>query len=572
MVKLHIKQPGEAGRENNSTLAACNAAGRALDPLIIFTGKNFQSTWRGKKTLPNTTYGVSQNGWMDTEIFYQWFVEFTKQVEERPLLLIYDGHLSHISIKLIEKAIHEDISLMKLPPHVTDKLQPLDVCGFGPLKREWMTLLNERINVLGPRETITKPVFSDLLCSVWHKSLSPENIRSGFRATGIYPLDRSKYPTDRYDPRLVKRYEQWVQLGKPEDIMEELATSISTPMKFKPIPTEKEIEHHRTATSTTVQPTSTPITSELVATNSAAPSSSAPTNFPNCSCEVCMQIGPKPPAYPGKEWVPAWALQDLSVSRNKSFEELVLDKIKGPQDKAPVKRKKIDKKTKVITDKEYLEELKKIEKEKDKKRPSTKKTAKKKIAFADDEEDVDFDELNQEEEIDESSIEGGEDEENSSDADNSDGENEQRTEADESSEENRLLKFWKLLDPPILEEKVINKWYGCIFFAKRKAQLYVGKATRRFLTDVDGHTSGIELNCLKPHVGSDTILESVPSHLPADIDVFPLHNIIDGPLEIIPLKSHKWNVPAYESLKRKFEMSITVDREALRAANTALQT
>ena len=131
-----------ASRENNSTLAACNAAGRALDPLIIFTGKNFQSTWRGKKTLPNTTYGVSQNGWMDTEIFYQWFVEFTKQVEERPLLLIYDGHLSHISIKLIEKAIHEDISLMKLPPHVTDKLQPLDVCGFGPLKREWMTLLN----------------------------------------------------------------------------------------------------------------------------------------------------------------------------------------------------------------------------------------------------------------------------------------------------------------------------------------------------------------------------------------------------------------------------------------------
>ena len=194
---------------------------------------------------------------------------------------------------------------------------------------------------LGPRETITKPVFSDLLCSVWHKGLSPENIRSGFRATGIYLLDRSKYPTDRYDPRLVKRYEQWVQLGKPEDIMEELATSISTPMKFKPIPTEKEIEYHRTATSTTVQPTSTPITSELVATNSAAPSSSAPTNFPNCSCEICMQIGPKPPAYPGKkEWVPAWALQDLSVSRNKSFEELVLDKIKGPQDKAPVKRKK----------------------------------------------------------------------------------------------------------------------------------------------------------------------------------------------------------------------------------------
>ena len=31
------------GRENTTTLAVCNAVGRALDPLIIFAGKNFQS-------------------------------------------------------------------------------------------------------------------------------------------------------------------------------------------------------------------------------------------------------------------------------------------------------------------------------------------------------------------------------------------------------------------------------------------------------------------------------------------------------------------------------------------------
>lgn len=43
-----------AGRENITTLAVCNAAGRALDPLIIFQGKNLQTTWRGKDVLPNT--------------------------------------------------------------------------------------------------------------------------------------------------------------------------------------------------------------------------------------------------------------------------------------------------------------------------------------------------------------------------------------------------------------------------------------------------------------------------------------------------------------------------------------
>ena len=47
----------------------------------------------------------------------------------------------------------------------------------------------------------------------------------------------------------------------------------------------------------------------------------------------------------GNTWVPAWTLRD-----NKSFSELVLDKMKGPTEKLPVKCRKIDKKTKVITD------------------------------------------------------------------------------------------------------------------------------------------------------------------------------------------------------------------------------
>ena len=43
----------------------------------------------------------------------------------------------HVSIQVIEKAIDEDVNILKLPPHVTDKLQPLDVACFGPLKRAW---------------------------------------------------------------------------------------------------------------------------------------------------------------------------------------------------------------------------------------------------------------------------------------------------------------------------------------------------------------------------------------------------------------------------------------------------
>ena len=123
---------------------------------------------------------------MNTQVFHQWFKKICSQVTERPLLIIYDGYLSYVS--LIEKAREEDITILKLPPHVTDKMQPLDISCFEPLKRTWTELLNERINVLGPKESISKSTFVDLLSQVWYKGLSETNIISAFRATGIFQL------------------------------------------------------------------------------------------------------------------------------------------------------------------------------------------------------------------------------------------------------------------------------------------------------------------------------------------------------------------------------------------------
>ena len=57
-----------SGRENTTTLAVASATGRVLDPLIIFTRKNFQSAWKGSNALPNTFYAALESGWMTTEI------------------------------------------------------------------------------------------------------------------------------------------------------------------------------------------------------------------------------------------------------------------------------------------------------------------------------------------------------------------------------------------------------------------------------------------------------------------------------------------------------------------------
>ena len=373
-----------ARRENTTTLAVCSAAGRVLDPLIVFSGKNLQSTWRGDRALPGTFYSISENGCMTTEVFAEWFNKFVALVTERPLLLIFDGHLTHVSIKVIEKAIEENVTILKLPPHVTDKLQPLDVACFGPLKREWEKTLNDWINVWGPKQTMKKSTFVNKLGEVWHKGLSPENVKAGFRATGIYPVDREKFPKDRLDRRLSKRYDQWAELGKPQDIMEQLATSIHIPQKAQPPPKDSTDNNDGDHVSI-----STPVATSTPGP-STEPASVTPVQSPTigneCDCHNCKVLGPAPSPVPNRLWVPYWGLQEstarstptsevggTSRQSSKDFEELVLDKMKGPTDKPAVKRRKVDLKTKIVTDAEYLAELHRLKEEEGRKKEKKKK-------------------------------------------------------------------------------------------------------------------------------------------------------------------------------------------------------
>ena len=69
---------------------------------------------------------------METDVFADWFDAFADENKGRPMLLLFDGHMTHISIRVLS----DNIYLLKFPPHVTDILQPLDKCCFGPLKRK----------------------------------------------------------------------------------------------------------------------------------------------------------------------------------------------------------------------------------------------------------------------------------------------------------------------------------------------------------------------------------------------------------------------------------------------------
>ena len=42
---------------------------------------------------------------MDKEVFAEWFKEFANAIKERTLLLTFDGHMTYVSLPVIERAL-----------------------------------------------------------------------------------------------------------------------------------------------------------------------------------------------------------------------------------------------------------------------------------------------------------------------------------------------------------------------------------------------------------------------------------------------------------------------------------
>ena len=151
-----------------------------------------------------------------THIHIHIFVSFLR-------LLIYDGHISHVWYGTTKLAMKYNMTIIKLPPHTTELLQPLDVAVFKSLKDTWGAFLFKRLKQA--RSRLTKSEFSTLLSSpeVWKEAFGEEKIKNGFRKCGIYPFSRDQYPKHRFHPKILAKYEEWVQAGKPAYSAEEFA-------------------------------------------------------------------------------------------------------------------------------------------------------------------------------------------------------------------------------------------------------------------------------------------------------------------------------------------------------------
>lgn len=196
------------GKSNTSVLFAAAANGTKAPPLIIYKGKNVWDTWIADESMeyPGTTYAATENGWMETTVFTNYFIKsFIPNLgPARPVVVIYDGHASHFDIEMIEESIKNDITIIKLPPHSSHLLQPLDLAVFKSVKVSWDELLVkwQRKN-LG--KTLPKSKIAEMVGQVWNKA-DPNLFIEGFKKGGIYPYNPNIIPDEKYDPEQLKRW------------------------------------------------------------------------------------------------------------------------------------------------------------------------------------------------------------------------------------------------------------------------------------------------------------------------------------------------------------------------------
>ena len=180
--------------------------GNVVPPSAPFPGVNFNPEY--SIVFPANFYlGFMKSGWMETSQFYAWFTNhFIKNIPPiRPVVLLLDGHSSHIGYYVVQFCADNNILvfLLIIPPpfiarstssryppppiHRTQYKQQIE--GFGSFKSNFATEVAS-FSVQYPRVSITKRTFPSIFTKAFEKTCRPDVVKGSFRASEIWPICR----------------------------------------------------------------------------------------------------------------------------------------------------------------------------------------------------------------------------------------------------------------------------------------------------------------------------------------------------------------------------------------------
>ena len=86
---------------------------------------------------------------------------------------------------------------MAIPPHTSHIPQPLDSTRFTQFKHNWQLKLLGWNSAHGAK-VLAKRNFFEVFWPAWHESMSIGKIQSGFRKTGIFPMNMAAIVKSKY--------------------------------------------------------------------------------------------------------------------------------------------------------------------------------------------------------------------------------------------------------------------------------------------------------------------------------------------------------------------------------------
>jgi hypothetical protein len=215
--------------KNITVMCTMSAAGSFIPPMFIFPRKR-HSTLLEKDGPAGAIYRCSENGWTNETLFLEWlqrFTTFAKPSAEEPVLLILDNHASHISHDIYKHCKSHNIQMLSLPPHTSHRMQPLDVTFYGPLKaaykKESDCFMKSHL-----AERITPYDVASLFNKAYSNVASISKGESGFRVTGIFPMNSNVFSDEDFLPAEILQGEPVViQDNESSFLLETTATLTS---------------------------------------------------------------------------------------------------------------------------------------------------------------------------------------------------------------------------------------------------------------------------------------------------------------------------------------------------------
>ena len=191
--RRRVERKIEHSKQTISLMFCGSATGQYLPPMVVYRAANLYSSWT-QNGPRGAIYDSTPSGWFDSRTFEFWFENlFLPNVSSNPgpKVIIGDNLPSHFSPNVIQAAGDHNIRFITMPPNATHLCQPLDVAVFQPVKRTWRKLLEQWRKESRRKGSIPKSVFPSLLKKLWD-TLAPQNLISGFRASGICPINRQE--------------------------------------------------------------------------------------------------------------------------------------------------------------------------------------------------------------------------------------------------------------------------------------------------------------------------------------------------------------------------------------------